>query len=404
MRTLLNSALASVLLLAATPAVAQHEGHTMPAAQAGAANSEQVTACVQSQRQVKALVDAGNRRLEAARQTNDAAAMRSAIDDFQATLSAVRSQLASCAQLAAAAPAADPHAGHVIPSAPNVQQSPASQPGTPVMQPGTTLPAPGAVSRDALAPAAAAAAAPAAPAAAAPDAHAGHTMPAAPQAGLIKDPRCRENVDPKTAPQASHDGQTYYFCSESDRQRFVADPARYLQAGAAAATDPHAGHAPAASAAAPRTGTPPRATQRTGAAPAKPAAPTDPHAGHAAAGAQPATPARQSQGSRAAGLDIAFRTIPSPPRGAAENQFDVTVKDRAGKPVDGAEVSLLFYMAAMPQTNMPEMRNEVKLKPAGNGRYTGAGQVAMAGPWTVTVTVAQGGREIGQHKLAITAK
>ena len=87
-----------------------------------------------------------------------------------------------------------------------------------------------------------------------------------------------------------------------------------------------------------------------------------------------------------------------------ENQFEVMVKDAGGKPVTDADVSLLFVMPAMPAMKMPEMRNEVKLTSAGGGTYTGTGQVTMAGTWTVTVSVKQGGKEIGQKKLTLTAK
>jgi nitrogen fixation protein FixH len=61
-------------------------------------------------------------------------------------------------------------------------------------------------------------------------------------------------------------------------------------------------------------------------------------------------------------------------------------------------------MPAMPQMKMPEMRNEVKLKPAGDGKYTASGRVMMAGQWNVTVSVKQNGKEIGQKKLTVTAK
>src|SRR5438132_4969814 len=45
------------------------------------------------------------------------------------------------------------------------------------------------------------------------------------------DPVCGMTVDPATA-RASlvHDGQTYYFCCPSCRDRFQADPQHYLQA------------------------------------------------------------------------------------------------------------------------------------------------------------------------------
>ena len=61
-------------------------------------------------------------------------------------------------------------------------------------------------------------------------------------------------------------------------------------------------------------------------------------------------------------------------------------------------------MAAMPSMNMPEMRNSVALKHAGDGRYRGTGNVAMAGRWDVTVSVSKGGKEIGTRKLTVTAR
>ena len=46
------------------------------------------------------------------------------------------------------------------------------------------------------------------------------------------------DVDPHTAKhRAEHAGRTYYFCSARCRERFVADPAKYL---AAEATQPRA--------------------------------------------------------------------------------------------------------------------------------------------------------------------
>jgi hypothetical protein len=45
----------------------------------------------------------------------------------------------------------------------------------------------------------------------------------------------------------------------------------------------------------------------------------------------------------------------------------------------------------------------VKLKSAG-GKYTGSGNVMMAGKWNVTISVKQNGKEIGQKKVAVTAK
>ena len=47
--------------------------------------------------------------------------------------------------------------------------------------------------------------------------------------GQVRDPVCGMMVDPHTAKHwAEHAGQPYYFCSAKCRERFVADPAKYL--------------------------------------------------------------------------------------------------------------------------------------------------------------------------------
>jgi YHS domain-containing protein len=64
-----------------------------------------------------------------------------------------------------------------------------------------------------------------------------HAGPAgAPGGGMIMvqtaiDPTklaCSPPIDPKTAPTATYDGKTYYFCSEKDRRDFLRDPAMSL--------------------------------------------------------------------------------------------------------------------------------------------------------------------------------
>ncbi|WP_425490126.1 heavy metal translocating P-type ATPase [Dyella telluris] len=61
--------------------------------------------------------------------------------------------------------------------------------------------------------------------------HAGHHDHAA---QAIKDPVCGMTVDPATAKhQAGHDGNTFYFCAQRCKDKFVADPARYLAPPAA---------------------------------------------------------------------------------------------------------------------------------------------------------------------------
>jgi P-type Cu+ transporter len=56
-------------------------------------------------------------------------------------------------------------------------------------------------------------------------------------AATARDPVCGMSVDPASTPhQAHHHGQDWYFCAARCRQRFLADPQRFLQPQAASAT------------------------------------------------------------------------------------------------------------------------------------------------------------------------
>ena len=87
-----------------------------------------------------------------------------------------------------------------------------------------------------------------------------------------------------------------------------------------------------------------------------------------------------------------------------ESAFAVTVKDANGKPVADADVSVALMLPAAPATNMPELRNAVKLKSASGGKYTGSATALITGNWDVTVTVKKEQKEIGQKKVAFAVK
>lgn len=111
----------------------------------------------------------------------------------------------------------------------------------------------------------------------------------------------------------------------------------------------------------------------------------------------------KSKGAQTNALDISFKSEPSPPR-TGDNRFEVTVKDKGGKPVSDAAVALTFYMPPMPSMQMPEMRNLIKLTSAGNGVYRGEGTVGMAGAWDVTITVTRGQQPLGSQTVKVTAR
>jgi Cu+-exporting ATPase len=43
-----------------------------------------------------------------------------------------------------------------------------------------------------------------------------------------RDPVCGMLVDPSAAPQASHGGHSYFFCSAECRNKFQSEPERFL--------------------------------------------------------------------------------------------------------------------------------------------------------------------------------
>lgn len=48
-------------------------------------------------------------------------------------------------------------------------------------------------------------------------------------AKMAVDPVCGMKVDPETAPSATYEGKTYYFCSAEEKAEFEADPESFLR-------------------------------------------------------------------------------------------------------------------------------------------------------------------------------
>jgi RND family efflux transporter MFP subunit len=123
----------------------------------------------------------------------------------------------------------------------------------------------------------------------------------------------------------------------------------------------------------------------------------------ASVGAFGPPPATAGGAAPAERLEITFRPQPDPPR-TGDNVLEVSVSDASGQPISDAEVSVTFFMAAMPTMNMPAMRNETTLPPVGGGVYRGSGQVMMGGRWDVTVNVSKDGQRLGSRQFAVVAR
>lgn len=180
----------------APAAAAQHEGHLAAVPQLSA----QMAQCAQVQPLVENIIAAATTRLESARQSNDPAQMRAAVDHLHGALRDLRTQLVP---YAAAGAAAEPHEGQAMP--------PSTKPPA-----GHTMPPTAAAPKDTP---------PTSPAV--PDPHAGHKMPAA-KPPMSKTAKPQSTVGPReghTTPKKTTEPKTPR-----------PSPA-----------DPHAGHTPGAS-------------------------------------------------------------------------------------------------------------------------------------------------------------
>jgi hypothetical protein len=68
-----------------------------------------------------------------------------------------------------------------------------------------------------------------------------------------------------------------------------------------------------------------------------------------------------------------------------------THKCRWNSPL-GADVTVTFYMAAMPAMGMAAMNTTTKLTDKGNGMYEGSGSLGSGGTYQVTISVQKNGK------------
>jgi hypothetical protein len=111
------------------------------------------------------------------------------------------------------------------------------------------------------------------------------------------------------------------------------------------------------------------------------------------------TPGSQSQSAQG---NIEFTTDPNPPQ-KGNNVFRVKLTDSKGAVVSGADVSVTFFMAAMPAMGMAAMNATAKLSDKGNGLYEGAGSLGSGGTWRVTITAQKNGQLIATKQLSVDA-
>ena len=100
---------------------------------------------------------------------------------------------------------------------------------------------------------------------------------------------------------------------------------------------------------------------------------------------------------------IDFSTEPNPPHKGA-NTFRVKLTSADGRSLDGAQVSVTFFMPAMPAMGMAAMKTTTTLTPKSGGLYEGSGELASGGSWQVTITAEQSGRTVAVKQLRVDAQ
>jgi RND family efflux transporter MFP subunit len=101
-------------------------------------------------------------------------------------------------------------------------------------------------------------------------------------------------------------------------------------------------------------------------------------------------------------IAIELSTEPSPPR-KGSNIVRVKVVQPDGKTIPGAQVSVTFFVAAMPAMGMSAMRTVATLVDKGNGTYESQLQLPTGGTWQVTITVQRNGQTIGTKQISVNA-
>jgi RND family efflux transporter MFP subunit len=99
---------------------------------------------------------------------------------------------------------------------------------------------------------------------------------------------------------------------------------------------------------------------------------------------------------------VEFSTSPSPPA-KGKNAFRVKLTENGG-PVAGAEVTVTFFMPAMPAMGMSAQRAAVKLGDQGGGLYEGSGELPSGGTWQVTIVALKGGQTLARKQFTVNAE
>jgi Cu(I)/Ag(I) efflux system membrane fusion protein/cobalt-zinc-cadmium efflux system membrane fusion protein len=99
---------------------------------------------------------------------------------------------------------------------------------------------------------------------------------------------------------------------------------------------------------------------------------------------------------------IEFTSDPNPlVRG--QNKMIVTLRDSKSAPIAGAQVTVSFYMAAMPAMGMAAMHAQGTAVDRGDGTYAATLELPSGGTWSLTITASKDGQPIATKQVDVSA-
>jgi Cu(I)/Ag(I) efflux system membrane fusion protein/cobalt-zinc-cadmium efflux system membrane fusion protein len=104
----------------------------------------------------------------------------------------------------------------------------------------------------------------------------------------------------------------------------------------------------------------------------------------------------------AAQMQVDLSTQPDPPH-KGSNIVRVMLTGTDGKPVTGAQVTVTFFMPAMPAMGMAAKRTAANLAEQRYGVYIGPIELPAGGTWQATVAVKQGAHMLATKQLSLEA-
>ena len=101
--------------------------------------------------------------------------------------------------------------------------------------------------------------------------------------------------------------------------------------------------------------------------------------------------------------NVELTTDPDPPH-KGSNTVRVKLTGHDGQPITGANVTVTFYMAAMPAMGMSAMKTVINASDKGGGMYEGKGDLGSGGTWQVTIRAQQSGQTIANKQFTLNAR